>query len=70
MYRKMDKPIHGNSACIQPPFLGAYKTQLTGKQRPQFERALNVDLERALRFHNYFLFVRYITSALEGHGNT
>ncbi len=40
----MGKTIHGNCACIQPPF-SAYRTQLAGKQSAQFERAENSGLE-------------------------
>ncbi len=37
MYRKMDKTIHRNCACILPPF-SAYRTQLTGKPIAPFEK--------------------------------
>jgi hypothetical protein len=38
LYRKIDITSRGNWASIQPPFL-AYRTPLTGKASPQFERA-------------------------------
>jgi hypothetical protein len=34
---KMDRAIHQNCACIQPPF-SAVRTQLTGNQSAPFER--------------------------------
>ncbi len=43
MYRKMDKTIHENCACIQPEF-SAYRTQLRGKPSAPFERSENFDL--------------------------
>jgi hypothetical protein len=45
MYRKMEETIHGNCACIQPPF-SAVRTRLTGKPSAPFERALNFDPEK------------------------
>jgi hypothetical protein len=38
IFRKMDKTIHGNCACIKPTFSAA-STQLTGKPSPSLERA-------------------------------
>ncbi len=55
MCRKMDKTIHGNCACIQPPF-SAYRTQLKRKPSAPFERAYNTGLGSALRFYIYFVF--------------
>jgi hypothetical protein len=56
MYRKMEETIHGNSACIQPPF-SAFRTQLTGNPSPPFERAEKSRLETTYRFYIYFVFV-------------
>jgi hypothetical protein len=67
MYRKMDKTIHGNCACIQPLF-SAYRTELSGKPSVPFERAKNSSLETVLRFT--FTLYLYMISAFEGHGNT
>jgi hypothetical protein len=36
MYRKTDRPLHGNCACIQGTF-SAYRAQLTGKPIAPFE---------------------------------
>jgi hypothetical protein len=57
-YRKIDKTIHGNSACIQPPFsfLG-YRTQLSRKQSEPFEITWNFGAKTTLEFYIYFLFV-------------
>jgi hypothetical protein len=38
------------TACSQPT-ISAYMTQLTGKARAPFERALNFGLESTLRFY-------------------
>jgi hypothetical protein len=45
----MEETLHGNCACIQPPFSGV-RTELAGEQSPPFERALNPGLETRLGF--------------------
>jgi hypothetical protein len=63
----MNIKLHGNCACIQPPF-SAYRTQLTGKESVPFKRMLNFGLETYtdLKFTLYL----YLVSAIEGGGNT
>jgi hypothetical protein len=56
MYRKMDKTIDRNSACIQPSF-SVYMTQLTGKPNAPFERSYNSGIETSLRVSICFIFL-------------
>jgi hypothetical protein len=70
MYRKMDKTVYGNFACMQPPF-SAYRTQLTGKRKYTFRkngRFLSRNNITGLYLCNILLL--YMISDSEGHGNT
>ncbi len=54
----MDKTIHRNCACIQPPF-ASYRNQFTGKPSAPlpFERSGNSGVEATLRFYIDFEFL-------------
>jgi hypothetical protein len=67
MYRRMDKTIHRNSACIQPAF-SANMTKLTGKQSASFERPLIFVSKQHYNFA--FTFHVYMIYAFEGYGNS
>jgi hypothetical protein len=46
MHRKMDITIQGNCGCIQPAY--RYRTELTGKPSPPFERVYIYGAENTL----------------------
>jgi hypothetical protein len=64
MYRTMGETIHGTCAYNQPTF-SVYRTQLTGKPSPQFERAENTGLKQ----HEDFTFNLYLLMIFAFKGN-